>query len=59
MPVCPPISAQEREKGDRWEHVVGKAVKDWVTATMQKRGVTRAEARKIVLDDIKIITLQD
>jgi hypothetical protein len=58
MPVCPPRSAEER-KSDRWENVVGKALKDWVTATMVKRGVTREEARKIVLDDIKISTLQD
>lgn len=58
MPVCPPRSEDER-KNDRWEYVVGKALKDWVTATMAKRGVTREEARKIVLDDIKISTLQD
>ncbi len=31
MPVCPPRSDEERQS-DRWEYVVGKALKDWVTA---------------------------
>jgi hypothetical protein len=58
MPICPPRPKEERKK-DRWENVVGKALKNWVTAVMEKRGVTREVARKIVLDDIKIIALQD
>lgn len=57
MPNCPPKTLQERmEDGnngsDRWEFVVGKALKDWATALMQF-GMTREEARDIVLSEIK------
>lgn len=58
MPDCPPRSEKERES-DRWEFVVGKALKDWVTAIMVKRNLTRELARKYVLDEIKILTLED
>jgi len=58
MPICPPRSSKERES-DRWENVVGKALKDWVTRTMEKRSLTREQARKHVLDEIKILTLHD
>jgi hypothetical protein len=64
MPDCPPKTLAERMDDEtnvstRWEFVVGKALKDWVTATMLKRKVTRDEARKIVLDEIKILALHD
>lgn len=52
MPVCPPRSAENRAR-DRWEYVVGKALKDYVTVVMaSRRGLSRAEARKIVLQEI-------
>jgi hypothetical protein len=49
MPVCPPKSQEQRDETSRWELVVGKALKDWTTRMMQSEGVTRAEARQIVL----------
>ena len=52
MPDCPPRNADER-KSDRWEMVVGKALKDWVTAVMMERKITRAEAREFVLAEIR------
>ena len=52
MPVCPPKTEAEREAG-RWEFVVGKALKDYVTIMMVARGLCRDEARKIVLQEIK------
>jgi hypothetical protein len=57
MPDCPVKTLAERiEDGNnlstRWEFVVGKALKDWATALMQF-GMTREEARNIVLSDIK------
>jgi hypothetical protein len=36
----------------RWEHVAGKALKDWVTRVMIQTGKTRAEARVAILDKI-------
>jgi hypothetical protein len=53
MPDCPPRSADER-KGDRWENVVGKALKDWVTAVMVKKSLTRDQARLYVLGEIEM-----
>ena len=52
MPSCPPISAEERAKIDRWELVVGKALKDWATRIMENTGMTRAEARGVILRKI-------
>jgi|GEM_PF-4094840 len=52
MPVCPPKTVEER-KNDPWENVVGKALKDLVTATMQYYGITRREARKVLLEEIQ------
>ncbi len=49
MPDCPPKTEADRK---RWENVVGKALKDWTTALM-RFGMTRAEARDIVLSDIQ------
>lgn len=40
----------------RWENVVGKAVKDWTTAIMASRGVTREDARQVVLGFIREVT---
>lgn len=62
MPNCPPKTLAERMEdnanpGERWEFVVGKALKDWATALMQF-GMTREEARAIVLSDIKERTEQ-
>lgn len=53
MPVCPPISPENRAKIDRWELVVGKALKDWVTRVMKNEGLTRAEAREVILERIR------
>jgi hypothetical protein len=52
MPDCPPRSVEERSS-DRWEYVVGKALKDWVTAVMIEKRITRAEARLVVLAEIR------
>ena len=52
MPDCPHRTAEER-KHDRWELVVGKALKDWVTAVMLEKKLTRAEARLVVLAEIR------
>jgi hypothetical protein len=52
MPVCPPRTPEER-KSDRWENVVGKALKDWVTRVMKRDGSTRDEARATVLAAIQ------
>jgi hypothetical protein len=49
MPNCPPKTDAQR---NRWENVIGKALKDWTTTLMQF-GMTREEARDIVLSDIK------
>ena len=38
---------------DRWEFVVGKALKDWTTAVMLEKKITRAEAREFVLGEIR------
>jgi hypothetical protein len=38
--------------GQRWEFVVGKALKDWATVIMHE-GHTRAEARQMILEEIK------
>ena len=54
MPVCPQISPEDRAKMDRWENVVGKALKDWVTRIMERDGKTRSEARGTVLAAIQI-----
>ena len=64
MPDCPPKTLAERMDDEnnlstRWEYVVGKALKTWVTSVMEKRKITRDEARKIVLDEIKVFSLQD
>lgn len=37
----------------RWEHVAGKALKDWTTRVMLVYGCTRAAARCIVLAEIE------
>lgn len=58
MPECPPRSEAERTS-DRWENVVGKSLKDWVTAVMATRKITRDEARKVVLTEIKALTFQE
>lgn len=52
MPECPSRSDEER-KSDRWEFVVGKALKDWVTAVMLEKRMTRADARELVLAEIR------
>jgi hypothetical protein len=52
MPECPHRSDEER-KSDRWEYVVGKALKDWVTAVMVEKRITRADARVLVLAEIR------
>jgi len=44
--------SDERDGSTKWEFVVGRALKDWATALMQF-GMTRAEARDIVLSEIK------
>jgi len=36
----------------RWQHIAGKALKDWATAIMETRGVTRAVARENILNMI-------
>lgn len=38
--------------GQRWEFVIGKALKDWATQIMHE-GHTRAEAREMILEEIK------
>jgi hypothetical protein len=58
MPVCPPKSPKERES-DRWENVVGKALKDWITSVMKRDKLTRAEARVKVLLQIKQLATVD
>jgi len=50
VPNCPPKSDEHR--ATKFEYVVGKALKDWATALMQF-GMTRAEAREIMLSEIK------
>jgi hypothetical protein len=47
MPACPPKTPDER--GDRWEYVAGKALKDWTTRLMVQYGLTRQQARELVL----------
>lgn len=54
MPDCPPISPEERAATERWERVVGKALKDWVTRVMKRDNKTREEARATVLAAIQI-----
>lgn len=49
MPPCPPKTLEQRQNDTRWEHVVGKALKDWVTRRMIKYGQTRAQARADIL----------
>jgi hypothetical protein len=49
MPVCPPRSEQDRT---RFEHVAGKLLKDWASSIMRE-GHTRAEAREMILDDLR------
>jgi len=53
MPECTSRTAEERTD-DRWERIVGKALKDWVTALM-RHGFTRKQARNLVLDEIAMI----
>jgi hypothetical protein len=45
----------EQDGSTKWEFVVGRALKDWASALMQF-GMTRAEARVIVLAEIKEMT---
>lgn len=52
MPICPPKLSEERAITERWELVVGKALKDWVTRVMRTTGKTRAEARYAILEKI-------
>jgi len=49
MPVCVPRTEKDRT---RFEHVVGKLLKDWASTIMQD-GYTRAEARAMILEEIK------
>jgi hypothetical protein len=49
VPNCPPKTDADR---NRWENVVGKALKDWTTALMGF-GMTRKEARVCVLSEIE------
>lgn len=49
MPEMSVRSQTERDRDIRWEHVSGKALKDWVTHVMQTHQMTRAEARQHVL----------
>ena len=46
----------ENHDSPRWEYAVGKALKDWATAIMENRGVTRAVARERIMDAIKLMT---
>jgi hypothetical protein len=51
MPVCLPKTSDER--GDRWEYVAGKALKDWTTRLMIRYCLTRQQARELVLIRIR------
>lgn len=54
MPVCPPKSAEERaNERNRWESIVGKALKDWTSRVMMQTHMTRAEARQAILEKIQ------
>jgi len=54
MPICPPKSAEKRAtESSRWEHVVGKALKDWTSRVMKTTRMTRAEARQAILEKIQ------
>ena len=48
MPPCPPKSDKDRT---RWEHVIGKVLKDWASSIMRE-GHTRAEAREMILEEL-------
>ena len=41
--------------GMRWEFVVGKVLKGWATSIMQE-GHTRAEARQMILEELRLKT---
>jgi hypothetical protein len=43
-------------EGDR---LFGRALKDWATAIMENRGVTRAVARERILEAIKLMTTRE
>lgn len=45
-----------RHDSKRWERVVGKAIKDWTTAIMAARKMTREKAREHVLSLIRTYT---
>ncbi len=53
MPPMPTLTSEDRAKITRWEHVVGKALKDWTTRIMIQQGVNREEARQIALKRIE------
>jgi hypothetical protein len=42
-------NATAGDPGRRWEHIIGKVLKDWATAIMRTNRNTRAEAREIIL----------
>lgn len=52
-------AAKLRCETKRWERVCGHALKDWATALMNNRGVTRAEARKQILGIIAAETCNE
>lgn len=48
----------ENPDSDRWEYVVGKALKDYATALMGVLGKTRAEARELILHRLAVLTAE-
>ncbi len=53
MPAMPVLTAEDRAKQTRWENRVGKSLKNWVSFVMKDQGLTRTEAREIVLKKIE------
>lgn len=49
----------EAPQSTRWEYVIGKKLKDWATAIMQNRAVTREAARTHIEYAVSILTARE